>query len=232
MDNHLHLMLRKKRCLLFDLFHTLTDRIPTHHPTTSEILGIKSQDWNEQLFKRSRERLSGEMRDPHEILKKMAQAIDPSISEEKIKLATNLRMQRFIETLEKIPQSNIIALQNLRNLGKKMALVSNADFTEIIAWNRSPIASLFDATIFSCEVGFVKPEREIYELAMKQLSATVADCVFVGDGACNELEGAKNLGITTIIMTGVIKELYPAEISNRRKFADYEIERIDQLVEY
>jgi len=116
-------------------------------------------------------------------------------------------------------------------LGKKIALVSNADFNEIVAWNRSPIAPLFDVTIFSCEVGFVKPEREIYELAMNRLSATVPDCVFIGDGACNELEGAKKLGMTTVMMKGIVQEIYPEEIPNRRKFADYEIDRIIQLVE-
>jgi putative hydrolase of the HAD superfamily len=231
MANPLHLMLQKKRVLLFDLFHTLTDRIPTHKPTTSEILGIQPKDWNEQLFMRSRARHSGELRDPYEIIRKMAHAIDSSISEAKIEFATNLRMQRFNETLEKIPQSNVIALQKLRSLGKKIVLVSNADFTEIIAWNRSPIAPLFDATIFSCEVGFVKPEREIYELAMNKLSAVVADCAFIGDGACNELEGAKNLGMTTVMMKGIVQEIYPDEIPHRRKFADYEIDRIIQLVE-
>ncbi len=230
MTNPLQLMIQTKRVFLFDLFHTLTSRIPNHNPTTSEILEIHPKAWSDQLFMHSRERHSGELRDPYEILRKMAHAIDPSISEAKIEFATNLRMQRFIETLEKIPQSNVIALQKLRVMGKKVALVSNADFTEIVGWNRSPIAPLFDVTIFSCEVGFVKPEREIYELAMKKLSATVDECVFIGDGACNELEGAKNLGITTIMMTGVIKDIYPEEIPNRRKFADYEIDQIIQLV--
>ncbi len=112
MANPLHLMLQKKRVLRFDLFHTLTDRIPMQKLTTSEILGVPQKAWNDQLFKQSRERLSGEIRDPREILRKMAHAIDSSISEDKIDFAANVRMQRFIESLEKIPPQNVVVLKN------------------------------------------------------------------------------------------------------------------------
>jgi FMN phosphatase YigB (HAD superfamily) len=49
----------------------------------------------------------------------------------------------------------------------------------------------------------VKPEPEIYRLAMRNLSVGPADCIFVGDGGSEELRGARDLGITTVMITDI-----------------------------
>jgi len=54
--------LSTKRAVIFDLFHTLTSLESTwgdNRPTTSMILGVSKEAWNEQLLERSRERLTG-----------------------------------------------------------------------------------------------------------------------------------------------------------------------------
>jgi FMN phosphatase YigB (HAD superfamily) len=55
-------------------------------------------------------------------------------------------------------------------------------------------------------------------------------CLFLGEGGCGELEGAKNAGLTTVFFSGVIKESWPEKIEPRRKIADYHIESLEELI--
>jgi hypothetical protein len=86
-----------KKALIFDLFHTLTalESTWTKAPMTSEILGVSKEDWNSQLLEKSRDRLTGADKDPFQINKMMAHAIDPTIPEELIRKATSIRIKRF-----------------------------------------------------------------------------------------------------------------------------------------
>ena len=66
-------------------------------------------------------------------------------------------------------------------------------------WNKSPLSELFDDTIFSYEVGYVKPQSQIYKIGLKKMNTNSKKCIFVGDGGSDELKGAKELGMKTII---------------------------------
>ncbi|MCX6012007.1 MAG: hypothetical protein NTV30_01060, partial [Chloroflexi bacterium] len=81
-------------------------------------------------------------------------------------------MERFEGALLSIPQSSRVVLSKLRSLDKKTGLCSNAEVSEILAWPRCSIANLFNSTVFSCYAGYIKPDREIYELTMKELGVS------------------------------------------------------------
>ena len=53
---------------------------------------------------------------------------------------------------------------------------------------------LFDALIFSCELGINKPQREIYEICLRQLDMSPNECLFVDDSVAN-VEGALAVGM-------------------------------------
>jgi putative hydrolase of the HAD superfamily len=65
-------------------------------------------------------------------------------------------------------------------------------------WDATPFGTLFDSAAFSCSVGFSKPDPEIYELACEELGVAASDCLFVGDGANDELPGAERAGMTPL----------------------------------
>lgn len=230
--NTLHQTVTEKRAIFFDLFHTLTglESRWSNQPSTSELLGVDREAWNEQLLEKSRERLAGDEKDPFTIMRGLAHAIDPSIPLNLLREVTETRMQRFAGTVINIPPENLDVLRVLRAQGKKLGLISNADVTEIAAWDRSPLAECFDSVILSCHVGCVKPEKEIYELAMRELDVQADESIFVGDGSCDELAGAQSVGMTTVMITGVIKELWPARIEQRRPHADYVIDKLSELL--
>lgn len=56
----------------------------------------------------------------------------------------------------------------------------------------------FDEVVLSYEVHMKKPDSCIYEDASKRLGVDLGECIFVGDGGSNELEGAKNVGMKAI----------------------------------
>jgi putative hydrolase of the HAD superfamily len=224
---------RAKKAVVFDLFHTLTSVESIFgggQPMTCEILGVSHEDWDEQLLVHSRDRLTGLKTDPYSIIRDMAHAIDPAIPEERIRIATESRMARHLDALRNIPQENLAVLRRLKSQGKLLALLSNADVLEVATWDETPAARLFDATVISCRVGMVKPERGIYDLCLRELGVTADEAVFVGDGGSDELLGAKDAGMTTVMVTGVMQELWPDRVTARLHQADYVIERLSELV--
>ena len=222
----------RHRGILFDLFHTLTGRESqwAEWPTTSALLRIDRKAWNEALLARSRWRLAGEERDPVAIVRALTHLVDPSIGEDEIRAATKARIERFREALIRIPEENLDALRKLRDAGFRLGLVSNADVMEVAAWHESPLRGMFDVEAFSCHVGSVKPEPEIYCYGLGRLGLEARDCIFVGDGGSRELEGAKAVGMRTVLVYGVIEELWPDVIAARRELADHSIRFVPELL--
>lgn len=225
-------LITEKQAVIFDLFYTLISVgfASSYRPLTFEILGVGREQWNTQLLEKSRDRLTGKEKDPSTIVEKMARAIDPAIPDELIAKATTNRLKLFERAMVEVPKTTNRVLSRLKGAKKKIGLVSNADVTEIAGWKKSPLSGHFDSVVFSCEVGYVKPEREIYKLCLRELQTHSDECVFVGDGGSQELEGARSLGLTTVMFTGIIRNVWPEKIEERRKFADFVIDGLDELL--
>src|SRR5262245_32841528 len=220
------------RGLLFDLFHTLTGTESewTVLPWTSDVLGIERKVWDELLTAGSRSRLIGEQQDPYEILRALAHTVDPAIPESRIREALRIRIQRFRHAVTRIPQENIDTLRTLRAGGLRLGLISNADVMEVAAWPDSPLSGIFDVEIFSCQSGCAKPEPIIYAKCLEALRLSPAECLFIGDGGSNELVGAREAGLKTVFVSGVVAELWPERVAPRLAICDHHVERIPDLL--
>jgi putative hydrolase of the HAD superfamily len=226
-------VVRTKKAVVFDLFHTLTSLESTWgdgRPYTHQMLGVTKEAWNEQLERFSRDRLTGTQNDALTIVGNLAHTIDPSITDDVIVAATTNRIARFADALLHMPVDTQLVLRALKSSGKRLGLISNADVMEVAAWSKCPIANIFDSTVFSCNVGCVKPEPEIYSLSLRELGVSPNETLFVGDGGSNELAGARSLGITTVMITGIIHEMWPERIPERRRHADYVIKHLRELI--
>jgi putative hydrolase of the HAD superfamily len=232
MQDRLTELVRLRRAVIFDLFHTLVQVQPegSERLTTADILGIERAEWSRILWEDTHDRLVGIDRDPHSIVRRIAHRVDPEISEELIDRAVASRLERFACALRDVPAASLRGLDRLKRAGKKIGLVSNADVTEIAAWSDSPLAPYFDSTIFSCDVGKKKPDAAIYRLSLNQLAVGADEAIFVGDGGSHELEGAKAVGLTTVLITGIIKRVYPDLVAERRACADFEIDDPGELL--
>lgn len=220
------------RAIIFDLFHTLTgpEAEWSELPWTADVLGIDRGVWNDLLVSRSRWRLAGEETDPYVIVRTLAREVDPTITDERIQEATRVRIQRFKDSLARIPPENVETLRVLRAAGFRLGLISNADVMEVAPWRGCPLAGLFDVELFSCEVGLVKPEPAIYARCSRALGVEPAECLFVGDGGSHELVGAKAAGMSTAFVSGVMASLWPDRVEERRATSDHHVTSVPELL--
>jgi epoxide hydrolase-like predicted phosphatase len=87
------------------------------------------------------------------------------------------------------------AVRELRRGGVLTGLVSNSWSTA--HYDRTLLAELFDQVVISAEVGFHKPQPEIYRLAAERLGVRPEACLFVDDLREN-CEGAEAVGMSAI----------------------------------
>jgi putative hydrolase of the HAD superfamily len=80
----------------------------------------------------------------------------------------------------------------------KTGLLSNA-WPDVRPWLEEnwELADAFDVILLSCEVGLVKPDPRIYQLALEELELTPGEVVFIDDFQRN-IEGARRAGMQTI----------------------------------
>jgi putative hydrolase of the HAD superfamily len=91
-------------------------------------------------------------------------------------------------------------LRALRERGIATGLISNCTEEVALVWPDTPFAELFDVAVFSATAGCMKPDRQIYELALAELGAPASETLFVGDGANDELRGAHEVGMTPVLV--------------------------------
>jgi putative hydrolase of the HAD superfamily len=218
--------------VIFDLFYTLIDlrHLPADGATPA-LLGIDPRAWSRQVMEHSPHHALGTEVDPVESLRRIAHAIDPSIPLERIRAAAAARPRRFREALTRVRPAVLDGLRRLRADGLRLGLISNAGFDEIEAWPASPLAPLFDAALFSCHEGVMKPQAEIYLRAAARLGAPPPACLYVGDGGSQEHEGANAVGMRTVLLLGLLRETYPDIAAQRPRITRWVVEDVAELVE-
>jgi len=90
----------------------------------------------------------------------------------------------------------------------KTALLSNTE-SPVVQVSMEPEYDVFDALVFSCAEGALKPERAIYEIAARSVDKAAEHCVLVDDKAAF-VDGAIQAGMKGILyhdLAQVRKEL-------------------------
>jgi putative hydrolase of the HAD superfamily len=93
-------------------------------------------------------------------------------------------------------------LESLRARGVKTGVVANSwpDPARVLRADaqRLGFAPLLDAMVFSDDLGFMKPAAEIFLRACVELNVEPNDTMFVGDNLKTDVQGAANVGMTTV----------------------------------
>jgi epoxide hydrolase-like predicted phosphatase len=98
----------------------------------------------------------------------------------------------------KINSGLIEIMKSLKDKGYKIGLLSNNGITLRQRLEEQGILQLFDTAIISAEVGYQKPQPEIFELLFNGLGVDSGEVIFVDD-AKKSLEGAENIGYTPVL---------------------------------
>ncbi len=93
-------------------------------------------------------------------------------------------------------------LESLRNRGIKTGVVANSwpDPARVLRVDaeRFALAPLLDTMVLSDDVGVMKPAPEIFLRACGDLGVEPFDTMFVGDRLETDVQGAANVGMTTV----------------------------------
>ncbi|MCA1923362.1 glucose-1-phosphatase [Buttiauxella noackiae] len=98
----------------------------------------------------------------------------------------------------------VIAIMNkLREQGHRVVVLSNTNSLHTYFWpgEYPEIAQAADKIYLSQEMGMRKPDAEIYQKLLETEGFSASEAVFFDDNADN-IKGAQQLGITSILVTG------------------------------
>jgi putative hydrolase of the HAD superfamily len=100
-----------------------------------------------------------------------------------------------------VPRAGAVGtLRRLRADGYGVGLITVCSEDVEAIWPESAFAGLFDAEVFSSRIGISKPDPRIYLACCEELGVEPREAVFVGDGANDELEGARRVGMQAILI--------------------------------
>jgi putative hydrolase of the HAD superfamily len=212
------------RAVIFDLWQTL---VPFPVESANEMYGRLVETWGadpdtfRELWHRRRlERETGPM-EPH--LRSIAEELQLTGDLDAI-----IRIRRDWTLGALVPRPEALpTLAELRSRGHKLGMISACSEDVVEVWDRTALAGLFDSTVFSCSVGVSKPDRRIYELCADELGVEPRDCLFVGDGANDELPGAERAGMRALQLRSPGERLTP---EGERWTGDY-VERLSDVLE-
>ena len=205
--------------ICFDLFETLiTEYIADYQPspTPADRLQIESSQFVRAWRKRLPARFRGELMDFAATLHDICQEVGVSASAALIDELHAERLREKARYFAHIDPHILAMLNALRQRGLKLGLISNASSEEVAAWPTCELAAYFDVTIFSCEVGLIKPEAGIYALACEALQVAPHSTLFVGDGGSQELMGAHRAGLTPYWSTWFLDQWPPEKQATKQ----------------
>ena len=193
------------KAVFFDLFETLITektrkdfqaRAPFH-----ERLGTTKDQSSLWWTENEDAAMTGKFPDCLERFTDLCTAVKSPLTKNEIILAAQEHETWKSKVLRCVEPEIFEMLRTVRARGLKVGIISNALPEEVLAWRLCPLQDYVDPVVFSCSVGVMKPDREIYELACSLMDIQPSEAYFVGDGGYDELRGAASVGMRTIQAT-------------------------------
>lgn len=154
----------------------------------------------------------------------MPQAEDPQFLRQVISLEHRLLYERVVS----VAPDALSTLRELHRRGYRLGLVSNfCNLPDVAYENIGQVGLLefFDQTILSCEIGWRKPARLIYQEMINRLGIPPKAVLFVGDRLIEDVQGPQKLGLRAVQTWQFRQEEPRPEIK-----PDAIIDRLEQLL--
>ncbi len=220
------------KAVFFDMFFTLVDPHEEFVYTESNVVGMDPEEYNRLAWdmKITIDRSLGVIKTEDELTDRICEVLPVELTEDQKHALTAAHRERMRKSMTEIKEGIEPAISALKDMGLKIGIISIADYADCPYFCESPIYPYFDDKVFSCNVGIIKPDREIYELALERMGVRPEEALFVGDGSNRELWGAKNVGMSTV-WTEYLKVWDEEKRDRIRPDADYHITDIKELVD-
>lgn len=194
----------KYKAVVFDLYGTLVGNFSSgaHQAVLREmaaIVGAPPDEFVRLWFASYDQRAVGEVSSPEQNIELICRRLGVPATADRIARAGRLRREFTKRGLEPWPDT-IETLTSLKRMGYKLALISDCSSETPALWQGTEMASLIDVPVFSCDVGTKKPDPQIYLMVTAQLRVGPGECLYVGDGSSDELEGAARVGMHPVMI--------------------------------
>lgn len=225
--------------LFFDLDHTLWDFETNARETISELYsanglgerGIESFDRFYERYSYHNERLwerytRGFIRQEELRWKRMWLALlDFKIADE------TLARLLAVQFLERLPyRKNLFPytteiLRYLKDKGYRLHLLTNG-FEKIQRYKlqNSNLGEYFEEIITSEVSNSLKPNKEIFEYALRKCNGCTEECIMIGDNLDADIKGAMNAGLDTVFVNhlGIETDIRPT-------YTVYHLRELEQI---
>ena len=201
--------------LFFDLDHTLWDFELNSKETMQELysthhlaaLGITDFDAFFNIYTAHNHRLwdrysKGFIKQEELRWKRIyLSLLDFKIANEQLSKEMSLEFLQILPTKKKLFPHTIEILNYLKGKEYKMHLITNGfESVQMQKIKNAEIAHYFTEVITSETSNSLKPNKEIFEFALKTANATLSESIMIGDNETADIQGGINIGMDTVFV--------------------------------
>ena len=201
--------------LFFDLDHTLWDFELNSKETMQELysthhiaaLGITDFDAFFNIYTAHNHRLwdrysKGFIKQEELRWKRIyLSLLDFKIANEQLSKEMSLEFLQILPTKKKLFPHTIEILNYLKDKNYKMHLITNGfESVQMQKIKNAEIAHYFTEVITSETSNSLKPNKEIFEFALKTANATLSESIMIGDNETADIQGGINIGMDTVFV--------------------------------
>jgi HAD superfamily hydrolase (TIGR01509 family) len=135
---------------------------------------------------------------------------------------------KLIGSLDIMPDCHQV-LERLKSMGLYLSAVSNADENQLTPLvERAELHRWLTHWTSSEAAQSCKPDRRIFELALKKSGLAVDEVLFVGDSPEQDILGAHAAGMATVLICAAAGPA-PMHVGHETPDPDFNIQRLDEL---
>ena len=201
--------------LFFDLDHTLWDFELNSKETMQELysthhiaaLGITDFDAFFNIYTAHNHRLwdrysKGFIKQEELRWKRIyLSLLDFKIANEQLSKEMSLEFLQILPTKKKLFPHTIEILNYLKEKDYKMHLITNGfESVQMQKIKNANIAHYFTEVVTSETSNSLKPNKAIFEFALKTANATLSESIMIGDNETADIQGGINVGMDTVFV--------------------------------
>jgi putative hydrolase of the HAD superfamily len=184
--------------VLFDLYDTLVwTEWPLLRERLSEAIGATEGDLMKGFERTHSARGVGTFGSAEGDIEAVLREAGGSPSREQVRELTNAAAETLLDGGVHLFEDSLPVLRELRRRGVRTVIVSNCDHLTRPVVDALGLEREVDAVVLSFEVGAMKPDAEIYRVALERVGAAPERTTFVDDQP-GYLDGAAALGMRTV----------------------------------